>query len=151
MGLWEALTKGEGTPWGPASTGRPDLPAMDPSAYGGFDTTPLATAGRAKIGRNSAQAREQALASLRKAGVRGADTGAALAGVQARQAEALGNLDAQLAMMDYQTRQANRDAALKKYEYDLMANAGENQGRGQFWNSLASLGGGALGAWLGGK
>lgn len=137
MGLWEALTKGEGTPWGAAQTGRPGFPEMDPEAYAGFDTSKMAAAARNKIGRGAAQAREQALARLQASGVHGADTGAAVSNIAGQQTDALADMEGKMSQMQYQSQMANRDAALKKYENDLMANAGENNGRGQFWNSLA--------------
>lgn len=151
MDLWAALTKGEGTPWGAMQTGKPAFPAQSLSAYEGMDTTAQGQAGRARIGKQAAGAREQALARLRQAGVKGADTGAAIANVAGQQTDALGNLEAQLQNMDMQAREANRRAALDKYTADMMAFAGEQKGRGDFWNSLANLGGTAAGAYLGRK
>lgn len=136
MGLWEALSKGEGTPWGAAQTGRPNFPSMNPEDYEGFDTSKLAAGARARIGNQAAKAREQALARLQASGVHGADTGAAVANVAGQQTDALADMEGKMALMGYQSQGANRDAALRKYENDLMANAGENQGRGNFWNSL---------------
>jgi hypothetical protein len=151
MGLWESLTTGEGTPWGPTKTGQPNMPNMDLGSYKGFDTSPLAAAARQKIGKGAAGAREQSLARLRQAGVKGADTGAALANVAGQQSDALAQMEADMAMKEYQSQQQERDAALKKYELEMMGYAGENQGRAGFWNSLASLGGELGGAYLGRK
>jgi hypothetical protein len=149
--LWDALTKGEGTPWGPTQMGKPELPSTDLNAYQGMDTSPMLKAGKARIGNAAAKGREQALAQLRKAGVRGADTGAAIAGVAGNQLDALGNLEANLAGMDQQARADAQRRAMEQYAAQMMGYAGEQQGRSGFWNSLMGAAGSGLGSYFGGK
>lgn len=142
MGFLDAL-------WGPAQTGKPSYPSLDPSAYSGFDTAPLAAAAKTRIGNQAAKAREQALSRLQASGVHGADTGAALANVAGQQTDALANNEAQMSAMDYQSRLGNRDAALRKYENDLMANAGEENARSSLlaalMGTIGTIGGGYFG------
>jgi hypothetical protein len=108
-------------------------------------------AGRARIGNAAAKGREQSLAQLRKAGVRGADTGAAIAGVAGQQMDAMGNLEANLAQMDQQAKADAQRRAMEQYTAQMMGFAGEQQGRSGFLNSLMGAAGSGLGAYFGGK
>ena len=149
---------------------KPNAPTYitDPYASGisTYDQGPLRQAMQQAIAKNAAGSREQALSSLGRAGVNGADTGRAMNDVASTEANQENQLEAQLSQQDYQNRMsqmsylnslaANQyNSQLTSYYSDLNAYLAERQSRA---NSLQSglsagmsTGGSMLGQYLGSK
>ena len=143
---------GAGTPWGaPASKG-PDYGAFnaDPNAYAGFDSSKLRQALSQRMAARGGLAQAQAQAGLSKAGIKGADTTRAMADLAAQQELGANEMDANLALQDYQSKMQNM--AMARDQYNMQQNwAGaqaqaEDAGRSQLWNNLFNVGGAVGGA-----
>lgn len=147
MGLWETLTQGQGTPWGPTQTGRPDTPNMvSPWDVQGMDQTGQWNSMQQKIAQGAEQAGENSNANLLKAGIAGgADSARAAERIGGAQAQDLAQAQAQLQQQDYNQRmglaQMMNQAALQKYGIDASNYNAEQQGRNDFWNKMAGTAG----------
>lgn len=142
------LTKGTGTPWGATDYGKPDRPGYitDPNQVtSGFDYSPLANSyKRAFLGRQG-NAKEQALASMSRAGIAsGADTGRALSDIAAKTETGLSDIDANMAWKQWQDKldMMDRLNRLKQAEYQegMKDYESEQAGRGAALKGLFSAG-----------
>lgn len=79
-------------------------PTFDPGQYTGFDSSSLGSSLKRAQARNASGNRQQAMAGLQKAGIRGADTSRALGNIAAQQNQGENMIDAQLGRMDWQDR-----------------------------------------------
>jgi hypothetical protein len=155
--LNSSLFTGAGTPWGAPQQKGADFSGIsyDPMAYSGFDSSALAKAMRRRMMEQGARTQAQATAGLNKAGIKGADTSRALTDLAAQQEQGLGDIEAQTALQDYNTRMANRDAAMKmemfKQSLNAQRQAAEEASRSSFWGNLMNVGGAIGGAYLGNK
>jgi hypothetical protein len=131
------------------------------SSIQGPDLSPLRKAMMQRIAQQGQNQGQQSAAGLQRAGVHGADQMRGLADVMQGQAQARTGLEGELQQQDFSNRLAEMNAAnsatlgqnnqlFNRYESDLGNFNQENQGRGDFWNGLASLGGSALGGMMGG-
>lgn len=156
-----SLFTGAGTPWGAKQEKGPDYGGfnMDPNAYQGFDSSKLRQALMQRQAQRGGAAQAQALAGLSKAGIKGADTGRQLTDLAAQQEQGANELDANLALQDYQSKIQQMAMAQNQYnrgqDWNAMQSQAEDQGRSQLWGNLfntgATLGGAALGGWMGNK
>lgn len=158
-----ALLEGKGTPWGAPESGAPSAAEyeaqtralqnfnMDPNNYAGFNSSDLRRSMEQNLARKTAQQRAQAQGRFSKMGVQGADAARAQSALDYQQQAATNDINAQLAMQDYNTRVANMmaaydkqksalAAALEKYNTDIKRKALEDQARRQGVQDV-------LGAW----
>ena len=148
---------GAGTPWGAKNSSGPDYSGfnMDPESYKGFDSSKLRQALSRRIAQRGGQAQAQAQAALTKSGIKGADTTRALTDLAGQQELNTNEMDANLALQDYQSKM--QQMAIARDQYNMGQNwAGaqsqsEDASRSALWNSLfnvgASVGGAVAGSW----
>lgn len=155
-----SLFTGKGTPWGPMETGRPDAPdyITDPNQIQGFDYSPMRQQLAERMAMQGKQAQGQYLAGQSKlmGGVgRSSGAGTGLANIATDTERGINQMDAELALKDWQDRIQMMNAlnALKqsKYNTDAAAYGAEQGARGGFvGDALGALGMG-IGSYLGKK
>ena len=150
MAWWNT---GEGTPWGPTETGKPETPTMvNPWDVQGMDQTGQKAAMLRQIAQGAGDASANAVGQLQKAGIGGpgsADAARMGERIAEGQTQNIADATAKLQQQDYAQRmglaQLMNQTALQKYGIDAGNFNAEQQGRGNFWNGLASAAGNIIG------
>ena len=156
-----SLFTGPGTPWGAKQQQGPDYSNFDmnPNNYQGFDSSKLRQALNQRVAQRGGASQAQAMAALSKQGIKGADTSRALTDLAGQQEAATNEMDANLAMQDYQTKMQQMALAQNQYnrgqDWSAMQSQGEDAGRSALWqnlfNTAGTVGGAVLGGYMGGK
>jgi len=109
-GLGDALTKGEGTPWGPKTDWSKQVPQVadylnDPSKYQSFDTSELANRASADIYENVGNSQARNLGRLAQMGAgRSAGANRLLQNTQATGDKQMGDLKGKFALQGWQDK-----------------------------------------------
>jgi hypothetical protein len=156
MAWWNT---GEGTPWGPTETGKPETPKMiNPWDVQGMDQTGQRAAMLRQIAQGAGNASANAVGQLQKAGIGGpgsADAARMGERIAEGQTQNIADATAQLQNQDYNQRmglaQMMNNEAMQRYGIDAGNFNAEQQGRGGFWNGLAGAAGNIVGGLLGRK
>jgi len=156
-----SLFTGAGTPWGAKQQQGPDYSKFDmnPNNYQGFDSSKLRQALNQRVAQRGGAAQAQAMAALSKQGIKGADTSRALTDLAGQQEAATNEMDANLALQDYQTKMQQMALAQNQFnrgqDWAAMQSQGEDAGRSALWqnlfNTAGTVGGAVLGGYMGGK
>lgn len=145
------------SPWGPMQYGKPDDLKLETDPYamqGAPDLSPMRQAMMQRIAKQGEGSTNQAMASLNKAGVQGADQTRALADIAGNVAQGQAQGEAQLNQQDFGNRmglmEALNNARTRKYGIDSQNYGNEQSARQGFWGGAMDLGGTLGGAALGG-